>query len=64
MMRKDKLEIGLKEYVPFRKDNLPESQVSPTTQAEADADAEEAEAAATTEGMPPAPVEENDALAG
>jgi hypothetical protein len=61
MMRKDKLEIGLKEYVPFRKDNLPESLVSPTTQADADAE-EASEAAATTDGMPPAPLDENDAL--
>lgn len=62
MTWKDKVETGLKKDARIRKDNLPESQVSPTTQA---VDAEEAsEAAATTDGMPPAPVEENDALGG
>ncbi len=29
MTMKDKLEIGLKEDAPFRKDNVPESQQSP-----------------------------------
>ena len=63
MTWKNTLQIGLKEDAPIRKDNLPESQVSPTTQADVDAE-EASEAAATTEGMPPAPADENDALGG
>jgi len=63
MTGKNTLEIGLKEDAPFRKQDLPESQVSPTTQADVDAE-EASEAAATTDGMPPAPVDENDALGG
>lgn len=61
MTWKNTLEIGLTEDAPIRKDDVPDSQVSPTTQADVDAD-EASEAAATTEGMPPAPVDENDAL--
>ena len=58
MTWKDKVETGLKEDAPFRKDNLPESQVSADEHRARPSDADAKRRATTrrtTEGMPPAP---------